>query len=118
MQAGVSLVAQFLPGVSVSCSHSRQFRSLLKLCPPIVAPALVKHGLAFGKPASDEYPLITYLSLSFKDPELYVTHPSVRYWLLWPGVLIMLAYSFADVAFTLVPLFKRKQYLFSVAQLT
>ncbi|KJA25455.1 hypothetical protein HYPSUDRAFT_160611 [Hypholoma sublateritium FD-334 SS-4] len=73
----------------------------------VMAPALVKHGLAFGKPASDEYPLITYLSLSFKDPELYVTQPSVRYWLLWPGVLIMLAYSFADVAFTLVPLFKQ-----------
>lgn len=72
----------------------------------IVAPSLVKNGLAFGKPASEEFPLISYVSLSFANPEQYVTRPSPRYWLLWPGVLIMLVYSFADVAFTLVPIFK------------
>ena len=111
-QAGVSLVAQSSPGVSVSGSFLQQFYFVFELYPQSVAPALVKHGLAFGKAASDEYPLVTYLSLSFKDPSLYVTQPSVRYWLLWPGVLIMLAYSFADVAFTLVPLFKRKKISF------
>jgi hypothetical protein len=74
-----------------------------------VAPALVKNGLAFGRPASDEFPLINYLSMSFSDPELYVAKPSPRYWLLWPGVLIMLMYSMADVIFTLVPLFRSEQ---------
>lgn len=64
----------------------------------IIAPSLVKNGLAFGLAASDEYPLVTYNALSFKDPTLYTTHPSPRYWLLWPGVLMMLLYSFADLA--------------------
>ena len=63
----------------------------------IIAPALVKNGLAFGTPISDEYPLITYNALSFDDPTLYTTHPSPRYWLLWPGILLMLLYSFADL---------------------
>lgn len=69
-----------------------------------VAPAIVKNGLAFGTPISDEYPLVSYNAMSFKNPELYLTNPSPRYWLLWPGVLIMLMYSFADVVLTIVPL--------------
>ncbi|KAF8182073.1 oligopeptide transporter [Pholiota molesta] len=40
-------------------------------------------------------------------PALYAEHPSPRYWLLWPGVLIMLLYSFADVALTMIPLVKQ-----------
>ncbi|KAF9460024.1 oligopeptide transporter [Collybia nuda] len=63
----------------------------------IISPALVKNGLAFGVQTSEEYPLWSYQALSFSDPEKYVTTPSPRYWLLWPGVLIMLLYSFADV---------------------
>ena len=59
----------------------------------IIAPSLVKNGLAFGKSISDDYPLISYQSLSFSDPSLYSTAPSPRYWLLWPGVLMMLVYS-------------------------
>ncbi|KAG6814824.1 hypothetical protein H0H87_007176, partial [Tephrocybe sp. NHM501043] len=70
----------------------------------IISPALVRTGLAFGTPISKEFPLVSYQALSFDDPELYVTRPSPRYWLLWPGVLIMLLYSFADVAITLLPL--------------
>ncbi|KAL0959886.1 hypothetical protein HGRIS_011554 [Hohenbuehelia grisea] len=64
----------------------------------IIAPSLVKNGLAFGVQASEEFPqMVSYQALSFKDPTLYVTHPSPRYWLLWPGVLMMLLYSFADI---------------------
>ncbi|KAF8652395.1 hypothetical protein AX16_004423 [Volvariella volvacea WC 439] len=70
----------------------------------IIAPSLVKNGLAFGIPISDEFPLVSYSALSFSDPELYVTRPSPRYWLLWPGVMIMLLYSFADVILSLVPI--------------
>ncbi|KIM46755.1 hypothetical protein M413DRAFT_261954 [Hebeloma cylindrosporum] len=70
----------------------------------IIAPSLVKNGLAFGRAASDEYPLVSYVAMSFSDPELYVARPSPRYWLLWPGVLIMLMYSMADVILTLGPL--------------
>jgi hypothetical protein len=69
----------------------------------------VKNGLAFGKPASENgFPLITYQSMSFKtDPAELINTPSPRYWLLWPGVLIMLLYSFADVALSLIPIFSQ-----------
>ncbi|KDR80207.1 hypothetical protein GALMADRAFT_242499 [Galerina marginata CBS 339.88] len=70
----------------------------------IIAPSLVKNGLAFGVSISDDYPLMSYSAMSFKDPSLYITHPSPRYWLLWPGVLLMLLFSFADVVLTLGPL--------------
>ncbi|KAG5651754.1 hypothetical protein H0H81_007566 [Sphagnurus paluster] len=70
----------------------------------IIAPSLVKNGLAFGRPISEEFPLVSYVALSFKDPAQYVTAPSPRYWLLWPGVLMMLLYSFADVMLSLIPI--------------
>jgi len=72
----------------------------------IIAPSIVKNGLAFGVPASEDYPLVSYQSLSFSDPDKYVHHPSPRYWLLWPGVLVMLVYSFADIVVTLIPMFR------------
>lgn len=72
----------------------------------IMAPLIVHTGKAFGRAASDEYPLISYVSMSFSDPETYTNTPSPRYWLLWPGVMIMLLYSFADIAFTIVPIVK------------
>ncbi|KAF8893198.1 oligopeptide transporter [Gymnopilus junonius] len=70
----------------------------------IIQPSIVKNGLAFGTPVSDDFPLVSYLAMSFKDTEQYITHPSPRYWLLWPGVLLMLMYSFGDIFLTLLPL--------------
>ncbi|PPQ84126.1 hypothetical protein CVT25_003339 [Psilocybe cyanescens] len=70
----------------------------------IISPSLIKNGLAFGKPISEEYPLVTYMSMSLSDPNSYAETPSPRYWLLWPGVLIMLMYSFADVIITCIPI--------------
>ncbi|KAG6888288.1 hypothetical protein C0995_009402 [Termitomyces sp. Mi166 len=70
----------------------------------VIAPSLVKNGLAFGVEISDEYPLMSYQALSFKDPSLYTSHPSPRYWLLWPGVMVMLLYSFSDIILTALPL--------------
>ncbi|RDB27912.1 hypothetical protein Hypma_002189 [Hypsizygus marmoreus] len=70
----------------------------------IIAPSLVKNGLAFGIEISEEFPLVSYQGLSFKDPSLYVTRPSPRYWLLWPGVLIMLLYSFGEVIISMAPI--------------
>jgi hypothetical protein len=72
----------------------------------LVSPSIVKNGLAFGSPISDEFPLISYFAMSFSDPDKYVTHPSPRYWLLWPGVFMMLLYSFADVMLSLGPIIK------------
>lgn len=47
---------------------------------------------------------MSYSALVFADPDDYVNAPSPRYWLLWPGVLIMLAYSFADVTLSMIPI--------------
>ncbi|KII87761.1 hypothetical protein PLICRDRAFT_30324 [Plicaturopsis crispa FD-325 SS-3] len=64
----------------------------------IIAPSLVKNGLAVGVPGSDTFPeIISYDALKFKDTDQYINAPSPRYWLLWPGVLVMLVYSFTDV---------------------
>ncbi|KAK7676399.1 hypothetical protein QCA50_011467 [Cerrena zonata] len=69
----------------------------------IIAPSIVKNGLAFGISVSDEFPLVSYQGLSFTDTSKYITAPSPRYWLLWPGVLMMLVYSFAELFMTTLP---------------
>ncbi|KAI0066782.1 oligopeptide transporter, partial [Artomyces pyxidatus] len=63
----------------------------------IIAPSLIATGRAVGVSASDDFPLVTYQSMSFDDVTKYVNSPSPRYWLLWPGVFMMLVYSAADV---------------------
>ena len=68
-----------------------------------VAPSLIATGKAVSKPISDDFPLFTISSLSFNDPEVFLENPSPRYWLLWPGVLIMLSYSFTDVFLNILP---------------
>ncbi|KAG5935854.1 hypothetical protein E4U53_000345 [Claviceps sorghi] len=60
----------------------------------LVGPAIVRRGLAFGAPASDDpywAGLVSYSSMAggFASPD----RPSPRYWLLWPGVALMLAVS-------------------------
>ncbi|KAM6503272.1 oligopeptide transporter [Amanita muscaria] len=71
----------------------------------IIAPALVKNGLAVGVPISTDYPLVSYQSLSFKNLETFIATPSPRYWLLWPGIFVMLLYSFTEVVLSLGPVF-------------
>jgi len=93
-------------GVSVSFFPIFLLRWQLAYISLSVQPSLVKNGLAFGVSISDEFPLVSYNAMSFSDPDLYATHPSPRYWLLWPGVMIMLLYSFADVVLTMVPLLR------------
>jgi OPT family oligopeptide transporter len=77
----------------------------------IIAPAIVANGHAVGKHISEDFPeIISYQSLSFKNPEQYITAPSPRYWLLWPGVLIMLVYSFVDVMLTMIPVLAKVKF--------
>ncbi|KAF2757380.1 oligopeptide transporter [Pseudovirgaria hyperparasitica] len=69
----------------------------------IIGPSLVAQGMAFGRPAAsveDGYGpewsgYISYASLSkaFSNKDT----PSPRYWLLWPGVLLMIAVSFTEL---------------------
>ena len=35
--------------------------------------------------------------MSFKNNDVLIKSPSPRYWLLWPGVLMMLVYSFLEI---------------------
>ncbi|KAL1942739.1 hypothetical protein VTO73DRAFT_4979 [Trametes versicolor] len=63
----------------------------------IIAPSLIKNKLAVGVSVSDEFPLVSYNALSFDDPSDFTSAPSPRYWLLWPGILMMLVYSFTDL---------------------
>ncbi|PGH14929.1 OPT family oligopeptide transporter [Helicocarpus griseus UAMH5409] len=65
----------------------------------IIGPYLVSHGMAFGEPASTDSKwskLMSYSSLS-KDFAT-ASHPSPRYWLLWPGVICMAAVALAELA--------------------
>ncbi|WPH01424.1 Hypothetical protein R9X50_00427000 [Acrodontium crateriforme] len=66
----------------------------------VIGPILVYKGIAFGRPGhSAEFPMYNgtmgFMSLSanYVKPE----HPSPRFWLLWPGVLLMLAVSFTEL---------------------
>jgi hypothetical protein len=61
----------------------------------IIGPLLVAQGIAFGTPASDDPRWSGYMSYSSLSKQFTTAnHPSPRYWLLWPGVLCMIAVSF------------------------
>ncbi|KAF3482129.1 uncharacterized protein GIQ15_04888 [Arthroderma uncinatum] len=65
----------------------------------IVGPLITSHGLAFGEPASKDSKwdgLMSYISFSKEFAN--ATHPSPRYWLLWPGVACMIAVGFTELA--------------------
>ncbi|EFQ35646.1 hypothetical protein CGRA01v4_09830 [Colletotrichum graminicola] len=65
----------------------------------LLGPYLVEHGIAFGQPVSTSEAgwagLTSYKSMS--DDFASVSHPSPRYWLLWPGVICTLAVAFAEL---------------------
>lgn len=62
----------------------------------IIGPVIVHTGKAFGIPAVTSIPgQMNYVSMSLTDP---INHPSPRYWLVWPGTLMLLCTSFTEVA--------------------
>lgn len=62
----------------------------------IIGPTLVSMGGAFGEGVSPDYPgYMNYMSMVLIDP---VNRPSPRYWLVWPGTMLLLAGSFAELA--------------------
>ncbi|KAG8955125.1 hypothetical protein FRC04_009582 [Tulasnella sp. 424] len=63
----------------------------------IIAPALIATGKAVAVDISDEFPLKSMQAMKFKTFDDYLYAPSPRYWLLWPGVLIMLVFSFVEL---------------------
>ncbi|KAG8919255.1 hypothetical protein FRC01_001378 [Tulasnella sp. 417] len=62
----------------------------------VLGPLTVWTGAAVGQPIDAEnYPgYMNYMSMTSKDP---INSPSPRYWMLWPGVMVMLVYSFVEV---------------------
>ncbi|CBQ73157.1 conserved hypothetical protein [Sporisorium reilianum SRZ2] len=68
----------------------------------IIGPSIIATGQALGKntglAADPPEPLRwAYTSMSFNPNKMPLNHASPRYWGLWPGVLMMLAYSFAEL---------------------
>ncbi|KAI9609998.1 hypothetical protein H4Q26_006990 [Puccinia striiformis f. sp. tritici PST-130] len=63
----------------------------------IIGPILVAKNIAYGSQRlPDTYPEIyDYQSLS--SAFTTATHPSARYWLLWPGVLLLIVSSFTEL---------------------
>ncbi|KAF9881492.1 hypothetical protein CkaCkLH20_00638 [Colletotrichum karsti] len=61
----------------------------------LIGPLLVHYGETVGKDASEGLPewAGTYSFTSLSD----VRHPSPRYWLLWPGVMVMVCSSMAEL---------------------
>ncbi|KAJ3555808.1 hypothetical protein NM688_g2375 [Phlebia brevispora] len=102
--------AFFGAGILSGINASWSFLGGAVLAWGIIAPSLVKNGLAFGESVSDDFPMVSYQGLSFDDPEKYITSPSPRYWLLWPGVLMMIVYSFADLAMASAPMIAMQNY--------
>ncbi|KAK2740385.1 hypothetical protein FQN57_006125 [Myotisia sp. PD_48] len=65
----------------------------------IVGPYIESRGLAFGTPASDDPKWEGLMSYSsFSKEFANATHPSPRYWLLWPGVACMIVVGFSELA--------------------
>lgn len=65
----------------------------------VIGPLTVHYGVCQGKathPGDEKWgDMVTFLSLTGMDQPGNV--PSPRYWLLWPGVMIMICYSFAEM---------------------
>lgn len=62
----------------------------------IIAPALVHTGLAFGEAfAPETFPgYMNYNNMVLSDP---VHAPSPRYWLVWPGTVLLLAGAMSEI---------------------
>lgn len=65
----------------------------------IIGPALVHNGVAFGVAAGGDDPRwASYYSFASLSPKwANKDTPSPRYWLLWPGVLLMIVVSFTEL---------------------
>ncbi|KAH9886166.1 OPT oligopeptide transporter protein-domain-containing protein [Xylariomycetidae sp. FL2044] len=62
----------------------------------IIGPALVHYGECIGKPQTDDPKWAGYYSFASLSNLGHET-PSPRYWLLWPGVMIMVCTSMAEL---------------------
>ncbi|KAG1838579.1 OPT oligopeptide transporter protein-domain-containing protein [Suillus subalutaceus] len=62
----------------------------------VLGPIIVAKGIAFGTVADTSIPgYMNYMGMTLENP---IQEPSPRYWLIWPGTLMLLCASFAEVA--------------------
>ena len=86
-------------GILVGLNTSFSFLGGSVLAWGIIGPALVHNNVAFGKQLYPDDPkwstIVNFASLSgtFSSKDT----PSPRYWLLWPGVLLMIVVSFTEL---------------------
>ncbi|KKY18358.1 putative oligopeptide transporter [Phaeomoniella chlamydospora] len=82
-------------GLLVGPNSAYSFSGGAVLAWGIIGPALVTTGKAFGEAASPEYPgYMNYMGMVLDDP---VHQPSPRYWLIWPGTLLLITGAFAEL---------------------
>lgn len=92
---------QFTPafigsGMLVGLNVSLSFFGGSVLAWGIIGPILVHNEMAFGKLQKPEHLGVVSFS-SFSPPFSSKETPSPRYWLMWPGVLAMVAISFTEL---------------------
>ncbi|KZV87456.1 OPT superfamily oligopeptide transporter [Exidia glandulosa HHB12029] len=83
-------------GLLVPLNASVSFLGGAVLAWGIIGPALVAAGVAFGSALMpDKYPgVVSYANMVLDDP---VNQPSPKYWMIWPGVMLLLCASAAEV---------------------
>lgn len=96
------IVLEFTPafigvGMLIGLNSAYSFFGGAFLAWAIIGPILVATGTAFGEAvAPEKYPgYMQYMGMVLDDP---VHKPSPRYWLLWPGVMFLLAGAFAEIS--------------------
>lgn len=95
-----SWVAEFTPafigvGMLVNCNASYSFFGGSVLAWAIIGPLLVHTHKAFGTAVSPLYPgYMNYMGMVMEDP---INAPTPRYWLVWPGTMLLLCGSFAEI---------------------
>ncbi|EJD47592.1 OPT superfamily oligopeptide transporter [Auricularia subglabra TFB-10046 SS5] len=80
-------------GLLVPLNASGSFLGGAVLAWGIVGPALVSAGIAFGTALAPG--VVSYENMVLDDP---VRAPSPKYWMIWPGVMLLLCASAAEVA--------------------
>ena len=60
----------------------------------IIGPTLVHYGTATGLPVPGYPGYMNYMNMVLSDP---VNDPSPRYWMIWPGTMLLLCASFSEI---------------------
>ncbi|KAI0916387.1 hypothetical protein AcV5_003343 [Taiwanofungus camphoratus] len=89
-------------GLLVPMNASASFVGGAVLAWAIIGPALITTGKAVGTPYSPDFPgYINYANMVLTDP---VHSPSPKYWFIWPGCMLLLCSSVAEIGANYKPI--------------